>query len=122
MSIVSLKLKELRKTREREIKKRKNFFPALIFTIVLWSIFMLILLFADPDKKGALELFMTVLFFANFFTFSLLFGNSRRGFVAATGITLYIFLRYLGVGNLLNFILILGAVIAFEFYLSKRYK
>ncbi|OGM31410.1 hypothetical protein A2803_05505 [Candidatus Woesebacteria bacterium RIFCSPHIGHO2_01_FULL_44_21] len=121
MSILSSKLKAIRKKREKEIKKRKNFFPFLIFTIILWFIFTLIIIFIDPEKKGALELFITSVFFANFFTFSLILGKARRGFFVAGGITFYIFLRYLGVGNLINLLLIIGVITAFEFYLSKRY-
>ena len=120
MSIVSSKLKEVRKQREKELKKRKNFFPLLVFTIVLWFIFSLVIILTDPDKKGALELFMAVLFSASFFTFALILGKTRRGLLMAIGITIFFFLRYLGVGNLLNLALLMGILFAFEFYLSKR--
>lgn len=121
MSILASRLKEIRKQRRKKINKRKNFFPLLVFTIILWFIFALVILFIDPDKKGALELFLAALFFASFFTFSLALGKASRGLVAAIGITLFILLRYLGVGNLLNLTLLTGAIIAFEFYLLKRY-
>ena len=121
MSIVSSDLKELRKRRAQEIKKRKNFLPSFVIAMFLWLAVALIVLFVDPNNKWALESFMITFFFANLLTLSLVFGNTRRGLLAALSAVLFTFLRYLGVGNLLNLLLIIGAALAFEFYLSKRY-
>jgi hypothetical protein len=121
MSIVSSDLKELRKRRAQEIKKRKNFLPSFVIAMFLWLAVALIVLFVDPNNKWALESFMITFFFANLLTLSLVFGNTRRGLLAALSVVLFTFLRYLGVGNLLNLLLIIGAALAFEFYLSKRY-
>lgn len=106
--------------RQKEVKLRKNFLSTFIITFLLWLGVAGIVYFIDPYKNGATILFFLVLFFALFFTFSIIFINSRRGFVTSTGITLFITLRYFGLGNILNFFLIAGICIATEIYFSKR--
>lgn len=115
MPIVSPKIKSLRKKRNEEVKKRKNFLPSLIITTVLWIAFVFTILFVDPSQKGSLELFFGVLLFASIFTFSLLFANTRRGFLASIALIFFLFLRYLEVGSFLNLVLIIGVVILFEY-------
>ena len=73
MSIVSSDLKELRKRRAQEIKKRKNFLPSFVIAMFLWLAVALIVLFVDPNNKWALESFMITFFFANLLTLSLVF-------------------------------------------------
>lgn len=118
--IVPSKLQELRKLREKEIKKRKNFFPSLIITLALWFLLTITILFVDPTQRWALEIFFTLLFLALLFTFSLLLINTRRGFIVSIATTLFSVLLYLGVGNLFNLLLIVGASSMFEIYFTKR--
>ncbi len=122
MLILSSYLKEIRRERNRNLKKRGSRASKLIFALILWLILMLIIFFADPEKRGAIEIFMITLFFAVFFTSSLFFKSTRRSIFITIAINSFILLKYLGVGSILNLLLIIGIVIVFEFYLSKSYK
>jgi len=106
--------------RQKQTKLRKNFFPTLIITIIFWALLALLIYFVDPYSWGAVSAFFIILFFSLLFTFSIIFAHSRRGAVAAFGLTFFSVLRYFGIGNILNFTLIFGVCFAFEFYLSKR--
>jgi hypothetical protein len=110
----------LKEQRKKQIRKRKNFFPLLLITIVLWILILLFIILVDPYVFSAIALFLTVLFFAFFLTFSIVFANSRRGIIAAFGFTVFLILRYFGIGNILNLLLILGVCLAFEIYFSSR--
>ena len=109
--------KEIRK---KEVKLRKNFFPTLIVTIFLWMGVASVIYFVEPDSFGALPLFFFLLFFSFLFTFSLIFANTRRGVLSAIGFTIFLLLRYFGVGNILNFLLIFGILLSFEIYFSRK--
>jgi len=110
--------KEIRKER---ILRRKNFFPTLIIIILLWDLIAGFVYFIEPYTFGAVPLFFTLLFFAFLFTFSTIFANSRRGFITSLGLILFLFLRYLGIGNIINFLLILGLAISIEAYFYKNF-
>lgn len=105
---------------KRKIKLRKNFLPTLIAIIVLWGSLGMLIYFVDPYKFGSLIIFFILVFFATFFTFSMLFVNSRRGAISAVVITLSMFLKYIGVGNVFNLILLVGIAITLETYLYRR--
>lgn len=105
-----------RDVRKKEVRLRKNFFPTLIITLLLWTAISGLVYFVEPDTLGAIPTFFILLFLALLLTFSTLFANSRRGIIATIGLTLFLILRYLGVGNILNFLLILGLGIVIEIY------
>lgn len=106
--------------REENKKRNKNFFPSLIITLALWGFLAMIIFFVDPTQGGALEMFFGLLFLALLFTFSLLLVNTRRGFIVSLSATVFAILLYLGVGSLLNLLLIIGASVMFEIYFTKR--
>ena len=106
--------------RQKQIKLRKNFFPTLIITVFLWLLVGLVVYFVDPEGSGTIILFFFLTFLATFFTFSTLFANSRRGLITSSGLTIFLILRYLGVGNILNFLLLTGLGIATEFYFARK--
>ena len=106
--------------RQKEVKLRKNFFPTLAVSLVLWLLIHLLIYFVEPDTFGALFFFFALSFAALFFTFSLAFANSRRGLVAAVALTLFLVLRFFGVGNILNFILITSLAVILELISSKK--
>ncbi|OGM18664.1 hypothetical protein A2686_04325 [Candidatus Woesebacteria bacterium RIFCSPHIGHO2_01_FULL_38_10] len=106
--------------RKKEIKLRKNFFPAMLLTILLWLGVVFIIYFVNPSDLGAVQLFFIISFLASLFTFSTLLANTRRGLLIAIGLTIFLVLRYLGVGNILNLLLILGLTITTEIYFSKK--
>jgi hypothetical protein len=106
-------------TRKKKTRLRKNFFPTLLVIVTLWSLLGLIIIFTSPYTVGSLILFFIILFAAVLFTFSLVFANTRRGFLIALGIIVFLILRYFGIGNILNLLLIVGALISVDFYLTK---
>ena len=106
--------------RKKEIKFRKNFFPTLLIIITLWIMLTSVFYFVDPESFGAIPLFFLLTFFALFFITSTLFANTKRGMVISLAIIFFLMLRYLGVGNIVNFLLIFGLVIVFEIFFLKK--
>ncbi|MFZ5932470.1 MAG: hypothetical protein ACOYT7_00050 [Patescibacteria group bacterium] len=109
-----------REIRKKEAKLRKNFLPSLIVALLLFSGVALLVYFVEPDTLGALPLFFILVFLSLLFFFSLLFANTRRGLLLSSGLTLFLLLRYFGIGNILNLLLILGIAITIELYLLKN--
>ena len=105
---------------KQQILKRKNFLPTLLLTIVLWGFLAGLIYFVDPAAFGIVPLFFIFIFFCLLFTFSLIFANGRRGLVATIATTFFLFLMYLGVGNILNAILIIAIALCIELYFSVR--
>lgn len=110
----------MKRRRQEQILKRKNFFPTLLVTLILWGLIAGIIYFVEPEAFAIIPLFFSILFFALLFTSSLLFGNKRRGVITSISLTLFLLLRYFGIGNVLNFLLIAGLAITVELYLAKR--
>ena len=110
----------LKEKRLKEVKLRKNFLPTLLITILLWSFLAGLIYFVDPFALGAIPAFFVLAFAALLFTFSFLFADTKRGVIFALTTIIFLILRYFGVGNILNFLLIVGIVIALEIYLHKK--
>lgn len=112
---------------------RRNFLPTAIVNLVLWIICGLIIVFLDPEKKLSLSLITyhssfsinIILFFLTLtlsftLTMALLFGNTRRGFLASLSFTFILLLRLLGIAHWWT-ILVLGIVISIlEVYFVRR--
>lgn len=109
-----------KRKRKQKLKRRKNFFPTLIITVFFWLLIVLIIYFVNPAAIGVIPLFFSIVFITLLFTLSTVFTNTRRGFLTAFGLTLFLILRYLGVGNIINFLLILGLGITIDIYFSKN--
>ena len=99
--------------------KRKNFLPTLFVTILLWLILGGIIYFVDPNMLLAVPLFFIIIFTTLLFTFSLLFASTRRGLIISISLSLFLILSYLGVGNILNLLLIIAIAVCVELYLAK---
>ena len=108
-----------KKIRQKKIKYRKNFFPTLIVIMSLWTLLAGFVYFVEPEAQGAVPLFLALVFLTLILTFSTLFINTRRGTITALGITFFLILRYFGVGNILNFLLLFGVAVATEIFFSK---
>jgi len=113
--------KEIRK---EMILRRKNFLPSLIAIIILFLGLVAIVYFTDPASQIVILLFFINLFLFLFILLSLIFANSRRGFIASTCITIFCLLKLFGIGNILNATLITGLGIIAEIYagFTKRNK
>ncbi|PJE67308.1 hypothetical protein COU95_03115 [Candidatus Shapirobacteria bacterium CG10_big_fil_rev_8_21_14_0_10_40_9] len=100
--------------------RRKNFLPTFLLTILFWLCWIYILLFTAPESNFLLFTFYFLLFLSLFLTFSLIFANSRRGFLLVLGITGVVFLQQIKLLNILNLILLLGILLSFELYFSRH--
>lgn len=107
--------------RRKKIRRRKNFFPTLIIIIISWFLVAAIVYFINPTTPGIIPLFFSTFFIALLFTFSTLLANSEKGLVIASIVTLFLLLSYLGVGNIINFLLLVGLGITTNLYLSKNH-
>lgn len=64
-------------------------------------------------------MFFITSFLAFLFTFSLILVGGRRGLIASLSLSLFLVLAYLGVGNILNLILILAIAVCLELYFGR---
>lgn len=110
----------MKEKRKQQVLKRKNFFPTLLITLFLWIATGSLVYFIDPGTFAAVPIFFIAVFFSLLFTFSLIFANSRRGIVTTIATTLFLVLLYLGVGNILNLILIVAIAGSIELYFSLK--
>jgi len=101
------------------VRLRKNLLPAFFIILVLWSLFIFIVMLVDPFLPWALPAFFLSLFSASFLTISILLANTRRGFLYSSMIVLLFLFRYLGIGNVVSLLLLLGFFITVDFYLSR---
>jgi hypothetical protein len=111
----------MRKThRKQQVLKRKNFLPTLLITALLWIIIAGLIYFVDPFTFGAIPLFFLISFLTLLFTSSLIFADRRRGFITALSLTFFGLLLYLGVGNIINFLLIVAIAVTIELYFNAK--
>src|SRR3989344_37069 len=108
-----------RELRKQQVLKRKNFLPTLLITIFLWLFLGGLIYFIDPDTFAAVPLFFVLIFSCFLFTFSLIFAGSRTGLIASSSLTLFLVLAYLGVGNILNLLLIVAIAVCIEIYWAR---
>ncbi|MBN1169125.1 hypothetical protein JXA63_04515 [Candidatus Woesebacteria bacterium] len=109
-----------KKLREKEVKRRKNFIPSVIITAVSWVFTFYIILFVDPLQSGSIQIFFISIFLSLVLTFKLIFKNTRRALLTTISISIFLVLRYFGIGNIINVILILGLAITSEVYFSQK--
>lgn len=110
----------MKEERKNRIKNRKNFFPTLIVTMLFWLGSFAIIYFVEPDTFGIIPIFFIVIFFSLLFSFATVFANTRRGMIISFSLIMFLFLRYLGIGNILNALLLLGVAITTEIYFIKQ--
>jgi len=102
--------------------RRKNFLPTLILTLLSWLSWLYIVFYFSPKNtiKFSIFLFFLLLALSLTLTFSLIFANSRRGFVLSLGIVGFLALRAANLDNYLNLILLFGIILSLELYFSQR--
>lgn len=106
--------------RHRELKKRKSFWPTLILTLFLGVVLAGLVYFTDPNSSWAVPIFFLLVFLTLFLGFCLIFVNTRRGLLTSLALTLFLLLRYFGIGNILNLLLISGITASIEIYCSRK--
>ena len=76
--------------------------------------------FVEPDLvkdvliKGFYLPFFLLFVPACFFSLSLVLGNTKRGLLTTVGLAVFLVLRIYELGNVLNFLLIAGIVVAVD--------
>lgn len=111
----------MKKEKRKElITRNKNFLPSLLATVLLWTLTSTLVYFVDPQTFGAIPIFFLTLFLSLLFTLSLVFANTRRGFIASICLIIFLILRYFGIGNILNLIFIFALGATVELYFSKH--
>lgn len=105
--------------RQKQKLKRKNFFPLFIITLAFWLGITSFVYFVSPESYAAILGFFVLLGVTLFLTMSILFGNTRRGIIISASILLFLFLRFIGVGNVINLVLILGIAVTMEIFFYK---
>ncbi len=88
----------------------------MIVTILLWITLLFLIYFVDPESFAAIPLFLFLSFAALLFTFAVILNNLRRGIIISVSTAIFLILRYFGVGNILNLLLITGIAVALELY------
>jgi len=110
----------MKEERKRKIRSRKNFLPTFAITILFWLISISLIYFFEPNNAGIIIAFYVSLFLSLLFTFSTILANTRRGIILSLSVIMFLILRYFGIGNILNAILILGVAITTEVYFIKQ--
>ncbi len=100
--------------------KDKKTFLIPILTLLLWLSLIAVIFYINPESPGAIPLFFSLVFFSLFLSFFLLINNLRRSLFLSVGCVFFLFLKYLGIGSLLNLLLIIGVLTSLEFYFSQR--
>lgn len=109
-----------KEARKKQVQLRRNFFPTLVVTIFFWGAIAGLVYFIEPDMPFAVPVFFVLTFLAFLFTFSTIFANSRRGLIASLAMTVFLILRYLGIGHIINFLLVLGIATSVELYFYNK--
>ncbi|MBU1085662.1 MAG: hypothetical protein ABIJ43_05735 [Candidatus Beckwithbacteria bacterium] len=101
-------------------KRRKNYLPSLILVIVLWCFLAGMIFYIEPELikdvlvKGFYLPFFILFIPTIFLTLALILGNTKQGLLIAVGLGVFLILRIFELGNALNFLLIIGIVIAID--------
>jgi len=104
------------------MKKRRNFLPSFLVTLLFSLILAYIVLFIPPNSTWHVFLFYLILFLLTFFIFAFTFANSRRGFLLSLCFVLILLLKQEQLLNWLNFVLVLGLGFTIEIYFSNKTK
>ena len=111
---------------ERKIRQKKRYGVLLVLLVLNWLAVAWVVWNVDPENiknfvvPGIYLPMLILVFGALFLLFSVLFLSAKRALRWAGGATFFLMLRFLGLGSLLNGGLILGILMAIEFYLAKN--
>jgi len=106
---------------KRKIKsRRRNFLPTFLLAILAWLVWFYFLLSFSPEKSIFIFIFYLFFLLANFLTLSLVFGNTRRGFLTSLAFASLLFLKQIQQAHILNLILLGGILLSIELYFNRR--
>ncbi len=111
---------------ERKPRQKKRYGLLLVFLVLNWLAVGWVIWKVDPENvknfivPGIYLPMLILVFGALFLLFSVLFLSARKALRWAGGVTFFLMLRVLGLGSLINGVLMLGILVAVEFYLVKN--
>ncbi len=103
----------------QRLNTRKKVRLSVLITVLLWFSLLSLFFFTNPDTNLLVVVFFVNFFLALLFLFSILLLSTRRGLMISIAATLFLIMRLAGTGNVLNLLLIIGILIALEFYFGK---
>lgn len=111
---------------ESKRTRQKKRYGLLVLLLVLnWLAVAWVVWKVDPESiKNFLisEIYLPMLvlvFGALFFLFSVLVLSAKRALWWALGVSFFLLLRFIGLGSLLNGLLILGVLVTWDFYRTR---
>ncbi|MBI2036086.1 hypothetical protein HYT17_00400 [Candidatus Microgenomates bacterium] len=99
--------------------RRKNFFPTVVAILFSWGS-LAYLIYKIPPTDAWIAGFFLLLFLSLFLSASLLFNNTRRGFLVAGGLTVIALLRFFHLFYPLYIILVIALLVTIEVYFLKK--
>lgn len=100
--------------------KRSPIFP-LFIALVGWALLGLLVYFVNPDvlKPIWYAPFWILIWISSTWSISLIVGKTGRGALYGTAVVIFFVLRFFGIGNMLNVLLLLGIAFIGDLYFSK---
>lgn len=108
------------------MSRKKNIWPSVVITLILWVSLSLMIYFVQPNLVKNLLIpgiylpFMLNVFLAVFFTLSLILKNRRRSLLISLSLVIFLLLRVLELGNILNLVLLCAIIITLETTFTKK--
>lgn len=108
--------------RRTRIKTKPNssFTPKPLIITFLTTTLLLLVTFSSPTSLETIPLFFALLFITLSFALSIFIKDTRRTLTFAFALCFFLVLRYFDLGNALNLLLLIGAIAAFEYFLSNH--
>lgn len=109
------------------MRRRKNLIPMLFLAVVCWVGVGYLIYAVSPNRPLPTPLpidsktpFFLLLFLTLFFSLTLLFNNTRRGFLVALGLTALVLLRFFKFFHPLYIVLVLAILFTVELFFAKK--
>jgi len=106
----------IKQLRLEKVKFRKNILLMVFSAISSWILLTLLIIFTEPSNLFLITAFFLLVFSSLYFTTSIVFANSKRGYIISFALLLILFLKYYGVLNLLTTIYVAAPVFAIEIF------
>ncbi|HWA52254.1 MAG TPA: hypothetical protein VG895_04320 [Patescibacteria group bacterium] len=105
-----------RRKQEQKTETKKFNFPIskILIPLFFWLILAFIIYFIDPKTFGIIPFFFFVFFLCVYF--------SIKNLIITIALTIFVILRYFGLGNFVNFFLLTAIVITILLYESNSKK
>ena len=100
--------------------RRKSYFLLMLLIIISWSWLIYIIIQLDPMKPFSILIFFTTGFLCIYFTWYLIFFNKKKSFLIATAITFFVYLRFIGLGNMKSALIIIAVTFAYDRLVLRR--